>query len=150
MKDAKPLVDFADTKYMMFGKTHDISGSADDAKLLAVAFGLEENNCISIIDEDFSDIPENKPDTTGWTVRDDAYIIHTSGTTAFPKAVLTSQYAMTNIVRQITKEISSIRGERALLGVPLFHAYAIFVAWIYFSTGSTVIIPEAIKADIIA
>ena len=90
------------------------------------------------------------PDTTGWTVRDDAYIIYTSGTTAFPKAVLTSQYAITNVVRQLAKEISPIRGERAVRGVPLFHAYAIFVAWIYFSTGSTIIIPEALKADIIA
>lgn len=150
LKDAKPLVEFADTKYMMFGKVHDIAGGSDDAKLLAVAFGLEESNCISIVDESFDNVPANKPDTTGWTVRDDAYIIYTSGTTAFPKAVLTSQYAITNVVRQLTKEISSIRGDKAVLGVPLFHAYAIFVTWIYLSTGSTLIIPEAIKADIIA
>ncbi len=150
IKDAKPLVEFADTKYMMYGKTHDIAGGADDAKLLAVAFGLEESNCISIVDESFDDIPANKPDTTGWTVRDDAYIIYTSGTTAFPKAVLTSQYAITNVVRQLTKEINSIRGDKAVLGVPLFHAYAIFVTWIYLSTGSTLIIPEAIKANVIA
>ncbi len=150
IKDAKPLVEFADTKYMMYGKTHDITGGADDAKLLAVAFGLEESNCISIVDESFDDIPANKPDTTGWTVRDDAYIIYTSGTTAFPKAVLTSQYAITNVVRQLTKEINSIRGDKAVLGVPLFHAYAIFVTWIYLSTGSTLIIPEAIKANVIA
>ena len=150
IKDAKPLVEFADTKYMMYGKTHDIAGGADDAQLLAVAFGLEESNCISIVDESFDDIPANKPDTTGWTVRDDAYIIYTSGTTAFPKAVLTSQYAITNVVRQLTKEINSIRGDKAVLGVPLFHAYAIFVTWIYLSTGSTLIIPEAIKANVIA
>lgn len=150
LKDAKPLVEFADTVFMMFGKSHDIAGHADDAKTLADAFGLSADNCISIIDEDFSAIPENKPDTSGWTVRDDAYIIYTSGTTAFPKAVLTSQYAITNVVRQLIKEISSIRGDKAVLGVPLFHAYAIFVTWIYLSTGSTLIIPEAIKADVIA
>ena len=150
VKDAKPLVDFAETTYMMFGKTHDIAGHAEDAQTLADAFGLDAEKCISIIDEDFSDIPANVPDTTGWTVRDDAYIIYTSGTTAFPKAVLTSQYAITNVVRQLAKEIKPIRGERCLLGVPLFHAYAIFVAWIYLSHGYTVILPEALKADVIA
>ena len=150
LKDAKPLIEFADTKFMMYGKTHDISGGADDAKLLSVAFGLEESNCTSIVDEDFSNVPENKPDTTGWSVKDDAYIIYTSGTTAFPKAVLTSQYAFTNVVSQVVKEISSIRGDRVMVGVPFFHAYAIFVSWVYLSNGGTVIIPSAIKADVIA
>ena len=150
LKDAKPLVEFADTKYMLFGKTHDITGKTEDAGKLAELFGLNTEHCISIIDEDFSAPAVHKPDTTGWTVRDDAYIIYTSGTTAFPKAVLTSQYAITNVVRQLSKEISPIRGDRAVLGVPLFHAYAIFVAWIYLSNGATLIIPEAIKADVIA
>ena len=150
VKDAKSLVEFADTVYMMFGKTHDIAGKSSDAVTIAEAFGLDADKCLSIIDEDFSNVPMCAPDTSGWTVRDDAYIIYTSGTTAFPKAVLTSQYAITNVVRQLAKEISPIKGERAVLGVPLFHAYAIFAVWIYFSTGSTVIIPEALKADIIA
>lgn len=150
LKDAGPLVEFAETTYMMFGKTHDVSGHADDAQTIADAFGLDADKCISIVDEDFSTIPPHVPDTTGWTVRDDAYIIYTSGTTAFPKAVLTSQYAITNVVRQLAKEISSIRGERCLLGVPLFHAYAIFVSWIYLSNGGTLILPESIKADVIA
>ena len=135
---------------MMFGKTHDVSGHAEDAQTIADAFGLDADKCVSIVDEDFSTIPPHVPDTAGWTVRDDAYIIYTSGTTAFPKAVLTSQYAITNVVRQLAKEISSIRGERCLLGVPLFHAYAIFVSWIYLSNGGTLILPEAIKADVIA
>ncbi len=150
LKDAGPLVEFAETTFMMFGKTHDLSGHADDAQTIADAFKLDPDKCVSILDEDFSSIPPRVPDTTGWTVRDDAYIIYTSGTTAFPKAVLTSQYAITNVVRQLAKEIRSIRGERCLLGVPLFHAYAIFVSWIYLSNGGTVILPEAIKADVIA
>ena len=150
LKDAGPLVEFAETTFMMFGKTHDLSGHADDVQTIADAFKLDPDKCVSILDEDFSSIPPRVPDTTGWTVRDDAYIIYTSGTTAFPKAVLTSQYAITNVVRQLAKEIRSIRGERCLLGVPLFHAYAIFVSWIYLSNGGTVILPEAIKADVIA
>ena len=150
LKDAGPLVEFADTKYLMFGKTHDIAGHAEDAEKLSEMYGLSVDHCISILDEDFSDVPKITPDTTGWTVRDDAYIIYTSGTTAFPKAVLTSQYAITNVVRQLEKEIHPIRGEKAVLGVPLFHAYAIFVVWIYLSNGATLILPEAIKADIIA
>ncbi|MBQ3331046.1 MAG: acyl--CoA ligase, partial [Ruminococcus sp.] len=150
LMDAKPLVEFAETTYMMFGKTHDIAGHADDAQTLAAAFDLDVEKCISIVDEDFENIPANAPDTTGWTVRDDAYIIYTSGTTAFPKAVLTSQFAITNVVRQLAKEIRSIRGDKCILGVPLFHAYAIFVTWIYLSNGATVILPEAIKANVIA
>ena len=150
LKDAEPLIEFADTKYMMFGKIHDVEGHSSDAKTLADAFGLDADNCVSILDEDFSDVPANKPDTAGWTVRDDAYIIYTSGTTAFPKAVLTSQLAVMNLVAQLAKAISKIRGKRVVLGVPLFHAYGIMVSWIYFSTGGTVIIPDAIKADVIA
>lgn len=150
LKDAEPLVTFAETTYMMFGKTHDIAGHADDAQTIADAFSLDATKCVSIVDKDFSDAPSMVPDTTGWTVRDDAYIIYTSGTTAFPKAVLTSQYAITNVVRQLAKEIRSIRGEKCLLGVPLFHAYAIFVSWIYLSNGATLILPEALKADVIA
>ena len=150
VKDAKPLVEFADTKYLMFGNTHDISGTQADAKVLADAFQLPLEHCISITDADFSKAPMVKPDTTGWNVRDDAYIIYTSGTTAFPKAVVSSQFAITNIVRQLAIEISSVRGEKILLGVPLFHAYAIFVSWIYLSNCATLFIPEAIKADVIA
>ena len=81
LKDAEPLVTFAETTYMMFGKTHDIAGHADDAQTIAEAFALDGTKCVSIVDEDFSDAPSMVPDTTGWTVRDDAYIIYTSGTT---------------------------------------------------------------------
>ena len=49
----------------MFGKTHDIEGRSDDAQAIADTFGLDLGNCISIIDEDFSNIPANVPDTTG-------------------------------------------------------------------------------------
>ena len=49
LKDAKPLVEFADTRFMMFAKSHDIAGTSDDAKTLADAFGLEEANCITMI-----------------------------------------------------------------------------------------------------
>ena len=35
VKDAKPLVEFADTVYMMFGKTHDIAGKSSDAATIA-------------------------------------------------------------------------------------------------------------------
>ena len=117
---------------------------------LQEAFGLDADKCISIIDEIFQtfqcalfQIPLD-----GQSVM--MHILFILRHNSISKAVLTSQYAITNVVRQLAKEISPIRGERAVLGVPLFHAYAIFVAWIYFSTGSTIIIPEALKADIIA
>ena len=38
VKDAKPLVEFADTVYMMFGKTHDIAGKSSDAATIAGSF----------------------------------------------------------------------------------------------------------------
>ena len=150
LQDAKALVEYADTRFMMYGKTHDVSGSDADKEVLVKTFGLAPENCVSINDEDFSDVKEVVIDRSSWTVHDDAYMIYTSGTTAFPKAVLTAQYALINVVDKLSDAISSVRGDKALLGVPLFHAYAIFVMWIYFSRGSTVIIPEAIKADIIA
>ena len=36
-----------------------------------------------------------------------------------------------------------------MLGVPLFHAYAIYVAWLYLSNGLTLILPEVLKSDVI-
>ncbi len=150
LRDAGPLVEFADTKYMLFGKNHDIAGHAEDAEILSDAFGLPVENFISILDEDFSDVPEIIPDTTGRNVRDDAFILYTSGTTAFPKAVLISQFSIINVAAQLEKGIHPIRGEKAILGVPLFHVYAIFAIWIYLSNGDTLILPETLKADIIA
>ena len=150
VKDAIPLVQFADTKYIWFGATHDIKGSASEAPALAEAFHIPEACVLSIPDTDLSQITPVPIDMTGRTPRDDAYIIYTSGTTAFPKAVVSSQYAITNIVSQLSKAIASVRGERAVLGVPLFHAYAIYVSWIYLSNGATLILPKRIKADVIA
>lgn len=150
LQEAKPLVEFADSKYVMYGKVHDLAGTSEDAKTLSEIFNIPIENCVSMVDNDFSNAPDIKPDTTGWNVHDDAYIIYTSGTTAFPKAVVSSQYAITNVVRQLANAISSVRGEKLMLGVPLFHAYAIFVSWIYLSNGATIFLPEAIKSDVIA
>ena len=148
--DAQPLVEFADSVFLMFGKTHDVEGTQADAAALAKAFSLEESRCLSIPDTDFDAEPDAKPDTTGWNVHDDAYIIYTSGTTAFPKAVVTSQFAITNLVSRLVDVTAPIRGGCMVLGVPLFHAYAIYVSWIYLSVGATVCLPERIKADVIA
>lgn len=150
LKDAAPLVEFADTVFLMYGRTHDCNGEASDAQKLADAFGLDANKCISIVSERFTNVASAVPNTTGWSVHDDAYIIYTSGTTGFPKAVLTSQFALVNLVSKLAKATDSIRGKRALLGVPLFHAYAITVAWVYLSNGGTIVIPKALKANVIA
>ena len=150
VKDAKALVEFADSAYLLFGKSHDIEGVQSEAETLANAFSLPVDHCLSILETDFLSEPANKPDTTGWNVRDDAYIIYTSGTTAFPKAVLTSQFAITNLVSRLVDVTAPIRGDCMVLGVPLFHAYAIYVSWIYLSVGSTVCLPDRIKADVIA
>lgn len=149
-KDAKPLVEFADTKYILFGKTHDFEGCAQDIEMISEDLGMDKANCISIIDEDFSNAEIIEPDISGITVHDDAYIIYTSGTTAFPKAVINSQYGLINLSDRLSSELKSLRGERVLIGVPFFHVYALIGIWIYFINGGTVIIPKAIKADIIA
>lgn len=38
LKDAKPLVEFADTSFMMFGKTHDLAGKEEDSKIISDNF----------------------------------------------------------------------------------------------------------------
>ena len=97
LADAKALMEFADTRYVLYGKSHDIAGHAEDAGKVAEASGLKEERCISIVDEAFTDVPANEPDRNGGNVRDDAFILYTSGTTAFPKAVLLSQFSLINV-----------------------------------------------------
>ena len=149
-KDVKPLVEFADTKFMIYGKTHDIEGTSADAEEIAKIFNLPAENCFSVTEYDFSRASYIKPDTTGWDVRDDAFIIYTSGTTAFPKAVVNSQYGAINIANQLLKAIAPITGEKGLMGAPLFHVYNLFTSGLYMLKGATLYLPEVIKADFIA
>ncbi len=44
IKDAKPLVEFADTKYILFGKTHDFEGRAQDIDIISEVFGDNAEN----------------------------------------------------------------------------------------------------------
>lgn len=150
VKDAGPLIEFAETKFILFGKTHDTKGESGETGAISEAFGISEDRCASLNDTDFRDISLITPDMTGWSVYDDATIIYTSGTTAFPKAVVNSQYSAINLVDRISDEISQIRGKKALIGIPFFHIYALTGLWIYLSTGGTVYIPESVKPDIIA
>lgn len=150
LKDAGPLIDFAETKYVLFGKTHDTKGQAGETGVISEAFGIAEDWCVSLKDTDFAGIPLITPDMTGWTVHDDATIIYTSGTTAFPKAVVNSQYSAVNLIDRICNEIGPIRGKKVLIGIPFFHIYALSGLWVYLSTGSTVYIPEVVKPDVIA
>lgn len=149
-KDVKPLVEFADTKFMIYGKTHDIEGTSADAEEIAKIFNLPAENCFSVTEYDFSQASDIKPDTTGWDIRDDAFIIYTSGTTAFPKAVVNSQYGAINIANQLLKAIAPITGEKGLMGAPLFHVYNLFTSGLYMLKGATLYLPEVIKADFIA
>ena len=150
VKDAAPLVAFADTAFVLFGQTHDTRGLADETAGLAERFGLEKGHVLCLSGESFAWESGPLPDASGWDVHDDAYIIYTSGTTAFPKAVLTSQYGIVNAAAHLADAIKAAKGERAVMAVPLFHAYGLMVSWIYLSTGGTVLIPEKIKADVVA
>ena len=75
LQEAKPLIEFADSKYVIYGKVHDLAGTSEDAKTLSEIFNIPIENCVSMVDNDFSNAPDIKPDTTGWNVHDDAYII---------------------------------------------------------------------------
>ena len=141
LKDAVPLADFADTVMLLYGKTHDTAGTAAEAAGLAEAFHLDAGGVFSLAETDFEQASFPLPDVSGWDIHDDAYIIYTSGTTAFPKAVLTSQFGIVNAAAHLTEAISSRKGDRAVMAVPLFHAYGIMVSWIYLSNGGTILIP---------
>lgn len=160
VKDAKPLVEFADTSYVVYGATHDIKGVMDESSVLADEFGISKDNIICLLETDF-EAEIQALNTTGDDItarlndieidsKDDAYIIYTSGTTAFPKAVTSSQNALVNLGVEIANAISKGRGDKAVLGVPLFHAYGIMVSWVYLSNGGTIYMPPRVKADDIA
>lgn len=149
INDVTPLVTFADSKYALYGTTHDTKGLASEAKSLAQAFGLPEEKVFSIFETDFDSSPVMEINDTR-DVRDDAYIIYTSGTTAFPKAVLTSQYSMINMSLKFAEEFKSLRGDKACVALPLFHAFGLSVPCIYLCLGGTVYLPEKVKAQDIA
>ena len=144
--DVAPLVTFADCKYAFYGTTHDTKGEISEAKSLAQSFGLGEEKLFSLFETDFDSAPLREINDTR-NVRDDAYIVYTSGTTAFPKAVLTSQYSIINIVRMLAEEWKSIRGDKVCMAVPLFHAFGVGVSCIYLCLGGTIYIPERVKAQ---
>lgn len=147
--DVTPLVTFADSKYVLFGTTHDTKGLSSEAENLARNFELPDGKVFSIFESDFTSAKIREINDTR-DVRDDAYIIYTSGTTAFPKAVLTSQYSMINCSLKFAQEFESIRGDKACVALPLFHAFGLSVPCIYLCLGGTVCIPEKVKAQEIA
>ena len=147
--DVAPLVTFADSKYVLFGTTHDTKGLTSEAESLAGAFELPDEKVFSIFETDFNSAPFREINDTR-DVRDDAYIIYTSGTTAFPKAVLTSQYSMINTSLKFADEFKELRGDKACVALPLFHAFGLSVPCIYLCLGGTVYIPEKVKAQDIA
>lgn len=149
VQDVSPLVTFADSKYALYGTTHDTKGLASEAASLSKAFELPEENVFSIFETDFDSAPVREINDPR-DVRDDAYIIYTSGTTAFPKAVLTSQYSMINTSLKFAEEFKSIRGDKACIALPLFHAFGLSVPCIYLCLGGTVYLPEKVKAADIA
>ena len=149
INDVTPLVTFADSKYALYGATHDTKGLASEAKSLALSFGLPEEKVFSILETDFDSVPLREINDTR-SVKDDAYIIYTSGTTAFPKATLTSQFSMINTVLRMAEECKSISGDKACVALPLFHAFGLSVPCMYLFQGGTVYIPERVKAQDIA
>lgn len=77
-----------------------------------------------------------------------AALLYTSGTTGFPKGVMTSsKNAVTNILQGISRlRLGLEPGERVLGVLPLFHSFAQFVCvWGAFFTSSTVIVVPRIE-----
>ncbi len=77
-----------------------------------------------------------------------AALLYTSGTTGFPKGVMTSsKNAMTNVLQGIARlKLGLEHGERLLGILPLFHSFAQFVCiWGAFFTCSTVIVVPRIE-----
>ena len=149
LNDVAPLVTFADSQYVLFGATHDTKGKSDEAGILSRVFELSEEKIFSYLETDFAKAEPVEIDDSKWDVKDDAYIIYTSGTTSFPKAVLTSQYSMINTSLIFANEFKSIRGDKACVALPLFHAFGLSVPCVYLCLGGTVYIPDKVKADCI-
>ena len=148
VKDAVPLITYVDSVAVLFGKSHDLKGAAAEAASLAEQCGLSAGRVIPLSDVPMADAPDI--DRTGWSTHEDAYVIYTSGTTAFPKAVATAQFGIINSCARLAKAIHREEAHRAVMAVPLFHAYGLMVSWIYLQHGGTVIIPGRIKAEDVA
>ncbi len=147
INDVAPLVTFSDSKYVLFGATHDTKGKSDEAGILSRVFKLSEEKIFSYLETDFAKVEPVEIDDSKWDVKDDAYIIYTSGTTAFPKAVLTSQYSMINTLLNYANAFKSIRGDKVCVALILFHVFGLTGSCIYLFSGGTVYFPDKIKAD---
>ena len=147
LNDVAPLVTFADSKFVLYGATHDTKGKIEEAEILSREFELPKEKIYSYLETDFSKAEYVEIDDSKWDIKDDAYIIYTSGTIAFPKAVLTSQFSMINTSLIFADEFKSIRGDKACVALPLFHAFGLSVPCIYLCLGGTVYIPDRVKAD---
>ena len=150
VKDAAPLVQFADTALVLFGQTHDTQGAPEEIPSLAESFGMAADRflCLSGLDALGEGCPPAVPGDTD--VRADGYVIYTSGTTAFPKAVMNSQLGLLNACLRYAAAMGDRRGDRAVLAVPLCHVYGLDCLGAYLFNGDTVVIPAAIKADAVA
>lgn len=148
--DCDRLVRYADTKFMLFGDTHDTDDSDGSRFVLAGAFDLPVERVFNLGMIGHEELSDKSCLNEENDINDPAYLIYTSGTTATPKAVVTSQFGIVNVTRGLAGEISDIRGDKVCMAVPLFHAYGIMVSFIYLQNGATVYMPEKIKADVVA
>jgi long-chain acyl-CoA synthetase len=65
-----------------------------------------------------------------------AAIIHTSGTTGEPKAVLLSQQNLLHTQQHLPQELGLRAGERLLLSLPLWHLYGRLIAYVGLACGA--------------
>lgn len=147
LKDCGPLSEFAECRFAIFGKTHDTKGDYSEIEEISSGLKVSKENTFILHDEAFDEEVTKRPDASDWNVKDDAHIIYTSGTTSFPKAVLTSQYSMISECIGFTKALEEVRSDKGAIAVPLFHVYGLNACMSYLLTGGTIFIATRVKAE---
>ncbi len=151
LNDVAPLVTFADSKFVLYGATHDTKGKNEETEILSKEFELPKEKIYSYLETDFSKAKYVEIDDSKWDTKDDAYIIYTSGTTGNPKGVMLSFQNLRANCIEVGERTGIYKPDRnVLILLPLHHVLPLMGSLIMpLSIGATVVLsPSMQSADL--
>lgn len=132
--DIEQLAEFTDVKLLLYGTTRETVANPDAWKLVAKSAGISEDKCLNIekatitalSDEERKAVDEAESKRS---CKDTSIFIFTTGTSAMPKAVMLSEYAVINNGINGGKNILGLKGgEQIFIALPLFHSFGLFTS----------------------
>lgn len=158
-KEMKGIVERTDIKWMIIGKSWQslsygemCQGLVEEVPLLEgiIYSGMEEGaygfpSLGNFVDEMVSE-EELRQVENSVTPEDSAYIIFTSGTTSFPKAVMGTHFSRSNMSIQQVSDMEITEHDKICSALPLFHCFGLSANMITACTaGACLCLPHSRK-----